>query len=94
LVFQAHFFVEIGQGSFGSSGVLNTPVHEEAHTDAAKHAQNPHRIAMSHAAAILIGADIQPLVESTFDAPVEPEVSFVSRNAEGAQGAIGISGGQ
>ena len=69
-MFQSHFFVEIGQGGFGSPGVLAATVHEEAQTDAAKYAQDPRGVAMPNAVAILIGADIQPLVQSGFDAPV------------------------
>ena len=65
LVFQAHFFVEVGQGGFGPLGVLVAPVHEQTHADAAKHAQDPRGVAMAYAAAILIGADIQPLLART-----------------------------
>ena len=39
-------------------------------TDAAKLAQDPRGVSMPHTAAILIGADIQPLVQSRFDASV------------------------
>jgi hypothetical protein len=69
-MFQAHFFVEVGQGSLGSFGVLRAPVHEETHTDAAEHGQNPDRVALAHPAAILVGAHVQALVQSGFDAPI------------------------
>jgi len=62
--------VEIGQGRFGSFGGLLAPVHEEVHAEAAKHGQDPSGVAMAHAAAILIGADIQTLVQARFDSPV------------------------
>lgn len=69
-MFQAHFFMEIGQGRFGSFGVLRAPVHEEAHADASEHAQDPDGVAMAHTAAILVGTNIQTLVQSSFDAPI------------------------
>jgi len=69
-MFQAHFFVEVRQGGLGSLGVLSAPVHEEAHADAAKHAQDPGGVAMAHSAAILVGAHVQTLVQSGFDAPI------------------------
>ena len=70
MVFQAHFFVEVGQGRFGSFGGLPAPVHEEAYPEAAKHGQDPSSVAMAHAAAILIGADIQTLMQAGFNTPV------------------------
>ena len=45
-------------------------MHQEAHAEAAKHAQDPSGVAMAHAAAILIGADIQTLAQAGFDTPV------------------------
>ena len=69
-MFQAHFFVEVGQGSFCLFGVLCAPVHEKAHADAAKHAQDPGGVALAHSAAILVGAHVQALVQSRFDAPI------------------------
>ena len=45
-------------------------MHEEAHAEAAKHGQDPNGVAMAHAAAILMGADIQTLVQAGFDTPV------------------------
>jgi hypothetical protein len=69
-MFQAHFFVEIGQGRLGPFGVKAAPVHEKAHADAAEHAQQPDGVAMAHTAAILVGAHVQTLVQSGFDAPI------------------------
>jgi len=89
LVFQAHFFMKIGQGGFGPLGVLIAPVHEQAHTDAAEHSQDPRGIAMAHAAAILSGADIQPLVQSGFDAPVSALRRQPLRGAQAFRGAAG-----
>ena len=81
-MFQPHFFVEIGQGGFGALGVLASPVHEEAHPNAAKHAQDPGGVAMPHAAAILLGADIQPQVQSGFDAPISALMGQPLRGAQ------------
>lgn len=67
---QAHFFVEVGQGSLSPFEVLRAPVHEDTHTDAAEHAQDPDGVALAHPAAILVGADIQTLVQSGFAAPI------------------------
>lgn len=69
-MFQAHFFVEVGQGGLCPPGVLRAPVHEKAHADAAKHAQDPGGVAMAHPAAILVGTHVQTLVQSRFDAPI------------------------
>lgn len=69
-MFQAHFFVEVGQGSLCPFGVLRAPMQKKAYADAAKHAQDPGGVAMAHPAAILVGADVQTLVQSGFDAPI------------------------
>ena len=45
-------------------------MHEEAYPEAAKHGQDPSSVAMAHAAAILIGADIQTLMQAGFNTPV------------------------
>jgi len=69
-MFQAHIFVEVGQGSLCPFWVLPAPVHEKAYADTAKHAQDPGGVAMAHPAAILVGAHVQTLVQSSFDAPI------------------------
>jgi len=67
---QGHFVVEIGQGGFSPFGILPAPVDEKADANAPELAQDPHGVALAYAAAIFIGADIQALVQASFNAPI------------------------
>ena len=89
-MFQAHFLVEIGQGGLGPLGVLTAPVHEEAYGEAAEHTQDPDGVALADAAAILVGADVQTLVQSGFDAPI---IALPRQPLAGGQ-AFGLAAGQ
>ena len=89
-MFQAHFLVEIAQGGLGAPGVLTAPVHEEAYGDAAKHAQDPGGVAMADSDAILVGADVQTLMQSRFDAPI---IALPRQPLVGGQ-ALGLAAAQ
>ena len=83
-MFQAHFLVKISQGGLGAFWVQTSPAHKEAHGDASKNAQYPRGIGIANAAAIFIGAGIQSLVQSAFNAPI---VALIFLPLGGAQAA-------
>jgi hypothetical protein len=69
LVVEAHGIVKVAEGGFRAFGMLPAPMHEEAHAQAAEHAQQVNGIAVAHAAFVFLRGHIQALVEAVLDAP-------------------------
>jgi hypothetical protein len=57
-----HGSEEVGGGFVVGLGLLVTPVHEQAVAEAAKHADDQHRMRSAHAAEVVVVGDIQALM--------------------------------
>ena len=64
--------LEIGGGDVVWATFVVAPLHEQAVTDAAHHAEEPDSVVMAHPAAVVVIRDIQALVEAVLDVPGLP----------------------
>jgi len=72
----AHGRLKIGGGQMLGMGLMGTPLHEQAVTDAAEQTGHGHGRGAANAAAVIVVRDVQPLVQAVFDAAKASPVEF------------------
>ena len=64
----AHSRVKVGGGPILGMGLMGTPLHEQAVTDAAEQTRDEHGWRAANPAEIVVMRNVQPLVQAIFDA--------------------------